>query len=62
MVTGDYPAYLRTIKTDDMDGSYLPTFTPDEQAAMKEHWITWQSTITLRIISTKYQTNQPLLN
>ncbi|TPX48519.1 hypothetical protein CcCBS67573_g10199 [Chytriomyces confervae] len=32
---GDYPAYLKTVKTGDMDGSLLPSFTAAEKATMK---------------------------
>ena len=35
LVTGDYPSYLRTIVTPDMEGKYLPAFTADQQASMK---------------------------
>ncbi|KAI8607104.1 glycoside hydrolase superfamily, partial [Chytriomyces sp. MP71] len=33
--SGAYPDYLKTIVTDDMDGSLLPTFTAAESAIMK---------------------------
>jgi beta-glucosidase len=35
LVTGDYPSYLRSINSPDMEGRYLPTFTADQKSSMR---------------------------
>jgi beta-glucosidase len=35
LVTGDYPAYMRTIKSKDLDGTALPIYSPVDQNLMK---------------------------
>jgi beta-glucosidase len=35
LVTGDYPSYLRTLNSADLEGRYLPTFTDEQKAAMR---------------------------
>lgn len=35
LVTGDYPSYLRSLVTVDLEGKYLPAFTADQQSSMR---------------------------
>lgn len=35
LVTGDYPSYLRSFNSPDMEGRYLPTFTAEQKALMR---------------------------